>query len=150
MRAVITVGVSGSGKSTFAKSLSLTHHEINRDWDRWNCTGKCGWNGDNAYRFDKNVEKYIDKLHNIDYRTFSEIGRDIVISNTNLNTKKLKKLLNKLEDLGYEVEIKEFPISFPEALRRDKERGIFSVGEEVLKRQWEMWVTYHMEKLENA
>lgn len=37
-------------------------------------------------------------------------------------------------------------ISYQEALRRDATRGIFSVGEKVLAKQWEMWVKYWEDK----
>ena len=154
MKAILTVGVSGSGKSTWAKScLSCGWDKfikvINRDDARWEYSGRRGWNGPNAYSFNNRIEAHVTaRNHDKMVRAALE-GLDIIIADTNLNPKTRNKLIRQCQELGYEVEIKEFPISFPEALRRDKGRGIFSVGEEVLKKQWEQWINYHMEKLEN-
>lgn len=144
MKAIICIGISGSGKSTFAKQCGLW--EINRDEDRWIVSGKKGWNGPDAYKFNSKIENQVTELHNIDYEWAAFEGVSIINSDTNLNPKYRQKLIDNLKSLGYEVEIKEFPISFQEACKRDKERGIFSVGEEVLKKQWEAWCKYFADK----
>lgn len=145
MKAIITVGISGSGKSTWAEQ-QVNAFEINRDKLRWQITGKYGWSGSNAYKFSSKVETEVTRVAEGHLHTVAKYGEDVIISDTNLNPKFRQKLIETCKGLGYEVEIKEFPISFQEALKRDKERGIFSVGEEVLKKQWEQWIKYNEEK----
>lgn len=152
MKAYITVGISGSGKSSWAENFNPCIHtkvdvvNINRDDTRWFLTGKRGWNGPNAYKFYSKTEKEVTSVNINKITVAASYGADIIISDTNLNTTTRKKLIDICELHGYEVIIKEFPISFQEACRRDKERGIYAVGEEVLKKQWEMWVAYHADK----
>jgi predicted kinase len=145
MKAIITVGISGSGKSTWAEQQANAF-EINRDKLRWQITGKHGWSGENAYKFSSKVETEVTRVAEEHLHTVAKYGEDVIISDTNLNPKFRQKLIETCKGLGYEVEIKEFPISFQEALKRDKERGIFSVGEEVLKKQWEQWIKYNEKK----
>lgn len=153
MKAIITVGVSGSGKSTWSRSMMSEYTEgsnfvdINRDFYRWAYAGKNGWK---TYKFTQESEAYVtvrceQKLFDAAFE-----GKDVIVSDTNLNPKFRNKLVAQLKQYGYEVEIKEFPISFQEACRRDKERGIYSVGEVVLMKQWEMWVKYHEDKQQGA
>lgn len=151
MKAIITVGISGSGKSTWAERQwdsvqDYPFKVINRDDTRWTLSGKRGWNGDNAYKFYHVVEDSVTLLNYQKMCEAAERKRDIIIADTNLNPKTRNKLIRQCQELGYEVEIKEFPISFPEALKRDAQRGIFAVGEDVLKKQWEQWVQYHQDK----
>ena len=143
MKAIITVGISASGKTTWA------HEEANRrvcpvlsrDSERWK-----------IMRDVKGVEpswanwkwKWEDQVTaNIEKRLADcvEFKLDIIIADTNLNKAKREALQAKLEALGYEVEIKVFHISFEEALKRDTARKD-GVGFWVLNEQWE---TYHAE-----
>lgn len=145
MKATITVGISGSGKSTWAEQQPNAF-EINRDKLRWQVTGCIGWAGDNAYKFSSKVETDVTNIAEGHLIAVAKMGEDVIISDTNLNPKFRQKLIATCQGLGYTVEIKEFPISFQEALERDKERGIFSIGEQVLKRQWEQWIKYNEEQ----
>lgn len=145
MKATITVGISGSGKSTWAEQQPNAF-EINRDKLRWQVTGCIGWSGDNAYKFSSKIETDVTNIAEGHLIAVAKMGEDVIISDTNLNPKFRQKLIATCQGLGYIVQIKEFPISFQEALERDKGRGIFSVGNEVLKRQWEQWVKYNEEQ----
>lgn len=145
MKCVITVGVSASGKSTWSEKQE-DFYEINRDKLRWEVTGKLGWKGENAYKFSSKVEKEVSDIADHLLVECAKRGEDVIFSNTNLNPKLRNKLIADCVSMGYNVEIVEFPVSFQEAVRRDKERGIFSVGEEVIYKQWEQWVAYWNEK----
>lgn len=149
MKAVICVGISGSGKTTWANE-EVDGIVINRDDTRWEVSGKRGWNGSNAYKFDKFWEDMVTIKNYQALKECAENSTDVIISDTNLNTKFRNKLIEQCAKLGYEVEIKEFPISFQEACKRDKERGIYAVGEAVLMKQWESWIKYHEEEQQGA
>lgn len=152
MKCIITVGISNSGKSTFAENLQHTDGDnstwviINRDSTRWGLSGREGWNGPNAYKFHSSVEDAVTEVNAQKMYDAAIESRDIIIADTNLNPKTRNKLIKQCEELGYEVEIKEFPISLQEACKRDATRGIYSVGEAVLMKQWSAWVKYHEEK----
>lgn len=148
------MGISASGKSTWADIESLREQFgckiINRDSTRWELSGKLGWNGDNAYKFNKETEKAVTSVNLQKIHDAATKGFNIIISDTNLNEINRRGLEECCAELGYEVEIKEFPISFQEACKRDAQRGIFSVGEAVLTKQWEQWIKYHEEKQQGA
>jgi hypothetical protein len=65
-------------------------------------------------------------------------GANLIISDTNLNKGRRDALVKKLEDFGYEVELKLFPISFEEACKRDAARKN-GVGYDVIAKQFEQW-----------
>lgn len=146
MKAILTVGVSASGKSTWAsefiaqeaaKGIVWTHIERDMirkkilvekgfskelEWDKWNP------------KWEEDVTNFANAL--ID--TAALYRSNIVISDTNLNPKYRNALKKKLRDLGYHVELKMFPISFEEAVKRDVQRNN-GVGVSVLVKQFEQW-----------
>jgi len=146
MKAIVTVGVSASGKSTWAKSFILQEadkgvswQQIERDiirkeilnekgisseleWDKWN------------WKWEKEVAERADSM----LKMAAEHGINVIISDTNLNRVRRESLIAKLSDLGYEVEIKSFTVSFEEALKRDAKRKN-GVGISVLAHQFEQW-----------
>lgn len=140
MKAVITVGISASGKSTWAREYAKKNKAIisNRDDMRFSLTGSTGW-GD--YKFDKKIEAVItNQQHNLAL-VASKIGKDLIVADTNLNPVYRNVLQANLEDLGYEVEIKDFQITLDEAWKRDSLRGN-GVGRDVIYKQWQQWLTY--------
>lgn len=149
MQAIITVGVSASGKSTWARNfihdrLKLDGEQwvdVNRDWER-----RC-------VLFEK-TEGQVDSLvwrlwkwkweDEVTARCEARLlkaaaeGKSVVISDTNLNPGRRDALKHKLEALGYEVEIKHFRVTFEEACKRDAEREN-GVGYQVIAKQFEQW-----------
>jgi predicted kinase len=137
---IITVGVSGSGKSTFAKELvKQGWKEINRDWWRFTLftNGVYDWS---LYKFTKAREKEVTKECLTDFDWARTFGLNVVISNTNLTPKTLQSWIDKGNAAGYEVEVKYFPITFEEMLKRNEKRGALAVGREVLIQQWDKWL----------
>jgi predicted kinase len=147
MKAIVTVGISASGKSTwtteFIKS-NPSYVEINRDdirvgvqvqkkavhivptrpvWSKW----KFEW------------EKEVTEIQQATIQHYANKKSNIIISDTNLNGDRNINLKNKLESLGYEVEFKYFPIDFMEAVKRDnaREQG---VGINVLRKQYNDYI----------
>lgn len=146
MKAIVCVGISASGKSTFAEALFTKsgYAEVNRDNVRFNhfCNGRRDWR---LYKFTKANEKYVTEVCDRDIDTWASLGINIVCSDTNLNPKYRKALISKLEDLGYEVEIKEFPITLEEAWKRDDNR-VGGVGRSVIYSQYLKWLEYKGER----
>ena len=137
MRAILTVGVSASGKTTWANELVRQGwRDINRDWIRFNIV-KPGANWSN-YKFNKTNEKEVTEIQGKMIMESYAAGENIIISDTNLNASTRQDLINKLRDLGYEVEIKSFPITREIAVKRDNLRAN-GVGAEVIYRQWQNW-----------
>lgn len=125
MKAIITVGVSASGKSTWASkfiaqeaSKGVVWQRIERDcirkgiliekgiasdleWNKW----KMIWENDVTERVEVMLE------------TAANTRTNVIFSDTNLNKERRENLIKKLEELGYSVEVKLFPVSFEEAVR---------------------------------
>lgn len=141
MKAFITVGVSASGKTTWANEL-IRHgwRDINRDWIRFNLV-KPGANWSN-YKFNKANENAVTEIQGKMIMESWTAGENIIISDTNLNAGTRQGLINKLEDIGYEVELKTFPITFELAIKRDNLRAN-GVGQEVIYRQFQNWNDYN-------
>lgn len=147
MKAIITVGVSASGKTTWAKRYAMAHNAFisNRDDLRFTLTGTEGWH---EYRFCKVTEKLVTALqlqtlaHNAQKSQF-----DVIIADTNLNAGKRDGLVAVCKGLGYEVTIKPFPVSLMTAVNRDALRSIGSrVGRTVIEQQYKQWLEYYGEE----
>jgi predicted kinase len=136
-KATITVGVSASGKTTWAKEQSAV--DVNRDWIRFNivCPGS-DWGN---YKFTKARENEVTKIQEQMVMDAYGKDQDVIISDTNLNPKILNKWKSFLADLGYTVEIKEFPVSLEEAWKRDTLRAN-GVGRDVIYTQYQKWLEY--------
>jgi predicted kinase len=142
MKAILTVGVSASGKSTFAKhwveESPMNRVELNRDTIRQQLVEADGkeWCWDNwKWKREKEVTAIIEPQLGF----CAKIGFDIIISDTNLDVERNKTLKAKLVSLGYEVEFKVFDITFEEAIKRDNKRAN-GVGYSVLATQYEKYL----------
>lgn len=149
MFAIITVGVSASGKSTWARNHIHDRMrqdgevwvDINRDWER-----RCVLFEKTEGQIDKLVwrhwkwkwEDEVTKRCDAKIVEAAAARKNIIISDTNLNKWRREALQRKLEEMGYTVEIKTFPVSFEEACRRDAEREN-GVGYQVIAKQFEQW-----------
>jgi predicted kinase len=137
-QAIITIGCSASGKSTFAEDLCRRNPnewvEVNRDNIRFKDCEK-NWN---KYKFTKKSENKVTVEWDRQLDSAMSCNKNIILSDTNINEYYRSILIKKLDINGYEVIIKEFPVEFDELLRRDMHRS-GSVGYEVLLRQY---ITY--------
>lgn len=140
MKAYVTVGVSASGKTTFANEcVKQGFRDINRDYIRFNIV-KPGTNWSN-YKFNGANEKEVTKVHEQMIMESWSRQENIVISDTNLNSVRRNNLIKTLEDLGYVVEVKEFQVTQDTANKRDRLRAN-GVGEGVIYRQFQDWNNY--------
>lgn len=138
MRAIITVGVPASGKTTFANEMvqKFGFRDINRDFIRFNLV-KPGstWA---TYKFTKANEKAVDEIHGKMIMESWQNEENIIISDTNLNKGRRRALIGRLQDLGYDVEVKPFEISRKEAIKRDNLRAN-GVGQDVIYKMMQNW-----------
>jgi len=137
--AIVTVGPSASGKTTFANSsdIACKYVKIERDeirsmifmdktnrlftWTEWN------WKWENQVN---NI--YFEKI-----KQCADQNLNMILSDTNLNSVKRNKLINLLNELDFTVEMKYFTetSNYYECVKHDLERRN-SVGEPVIMRQF--------------
>jgi len=153
MKAILTVGVSASGKSTWAANFVEQKKLENENWivinqDEIRLAIVRSEKGNNInevaelknwdYTYQGEAEtKMSNYWDNLTKETISKDYTGIIISDTNLDGG--VKKINKLISFGIELNnifIQEFSITFEEALERDQNRK-FSVGSDVLKMQFE-------------
>ena len=148
MEAIITVGIPRSGKSLYAKSLANTHKEINRDNARLLLSGckskRDYWNlpKNEIKKYEKEVTKYCTSYISL----CALSGFDIICSDTNLNEKLRDELIFRLETIGYDVTIKEFDITFEQAMKYNEKSGDDYVAKSVMTSMWRKWLDYKNHK----
>lgn len=137
-KAVICVGISGSGKTTWAEAQE-GFVNINRDDIREFVIGKpLDWR---TYKFKKSVENRVTEVQK--QLAFDAVvnNEDVIISDTNLNKSVRMGWVGFFEDYGYEVEIKEFPVTLEEAWKRNAYR-LNGVNNHVVYQQHRKWLEY--------
>lgn len=150
MKAIITVGISASGKSTWTKDFIRQRNlggeswiEINRDSIRASIVAeKRGIPLEEAeenlwsyWSFTKKAEEEVTETQNNSIKVARDVMLNVIISDTNLDSGQRMNLQTMLEDLGYEVELKKFDITLEEAWKRDARRKN-GVGHLIIYRQW--------------
>lgn len=146
MHAYITVGVSGSGKTTFANSLK-GYEIISRDDIRAKLVlEKTGVPMTSWKQWNFKNEGEVTEIQTQMISDAAAAGKNIVIADTNLNMERAEILQKKLEGLGYSVEYRFFhgvfayqDISLDECLKRDAARPM-SVGFHVIHKQWRQMI----------
>lgn len=140
MKAIVTVGISASGKSTFAKEWAKKNNAVisNRDDLRFSLTGASDWS---EYKFNKQTEAMITAIQLDTMTLAAKRNQNIIMADTNLNKTYRDVLIKNLTDIGFDVEIKTFPITLEEAWRRDSLR-VNGVGHLVIYKQYQQWLEY--------
>ena len=143
MQAILTVGVSASGKSTWAEQFIASQenpgqwYNSNRDDIRCKLLGVKDWSKWNWKR-----EKEVTSIQRADLAKAASEGKNVIISDTNLQPKFRNDLLEYLHSLGYtSVTQKVFTVSFEEACKRDTARPN-GVGYSVIAKQMEQMNKY--------
>lgn len=142
--AYITVGISASGKTTWAKEMVARGNaagqlivNINRDDARWFLMFQKGLVSSWAnwkWKWENEVTAAVESLKN----DAISMGADIIFSDTNLNKTRVDQLSKELQGHGYQVEVKIFEVGYDEAVRRDAERAN-GVGPWVIAKQLEQF-----------
>ncbi len=152
-RCIVTRGISASGKSTWAYEFMIDQAKNNQSWyylerdiirtemllkktdylvtelkwDLWNWK----WEYEVTDIFNEKLN-FVANSNNYD---------GLIIADTNLNVERFETLLKTLKSLNFDVEVKEFSISFDEACKRDAQRKN-GVGHSVIARQYEQWLSF--------
>lgn len=142
MKAIICVGCSASGKTTFAKEVCDADEswvDVNRDFIRFNIVAPgTDWSN---YRFTNKREQDVTLIQEEMVMDAFAKGKNVIISDTNLNPKTRQKWMETLVDLGFDVEIKEFDVPLETLWKRDQLRTN-GVGREVIYKQYKQWLQY--------
>tara|TARA_R110002126_G_scaffold34517_1_gene106800 strand:- start:1033 stop:1944 length:912 start_codon:yes stop_codon:yes gene_type:complete len=141
LKIILTVGISCSGKTTWTNEFIKNRDDwvdLNRDEYRFFLfnNGVRDWS---KYKFNRANEKKVTDMINHSLPECVKQNKNIIISDTNLNPKYVEKWKLWAEENDYEFSIKEFPITYDEALKRDNARA-GGVGHTVLWSQWLKWL----------
>lgn len=150
MKAILTVGISASGKSTWAKEfvqqqkdwILLCSDDIRAELLKERTQQEFNWS---LWRKHLRWEKQVKSILWQRVREAAEKAQNIIIANTHLSNHTRLSAHTQLIHLGYEVEEKVFDISFKEACRRDAER-LNGVGFDVIAKQLEKFQERFIEK----
>lgn len=134
-KATIIYGMSGSGKSSEAvKILQDGAVHIERDIFRFDpeFLDLGNWK---TYSLDQHTEYIVDAYWK--YMIMKNSNRDLVISDTLCKKNDRNKVIKLLEYLGYNVEVIYKCKPLEDCITDDAERGDFSVGGDVILKQWQ-------------
>lgn len=148
-KAILTVGVSASGKSRWAEEFVAEQAALGHEW-RIVCRDdiRAKIQGRELVDWDSwkmKSESVVNDLQTLMIHDASEAGANIIIADTNLNEKFRNKLMKSLEFLGFEVGLKEFDVTLEEAWRRDSRREA-GVGHSVIAKQFQSWIEFKRKK----
>lgn len=119
---VILRGIPLSGKSTYArKNESYNVAILSRDDIRMNFFSLKRYND---YKFTKENEQRVTEKFNLLFRTYLENNISIIVDNTNVKKAYYQEYVDKALEKGWEIEIKDFPISLAKAMFRNIIRRI--------------------------
>lgn len=143
MDAIMTVGVSGSGKSSLAQTYDDGSYAlVERDLIRFTGLGKrfTGWRGQNPYKMTNENEGVVSRIQRdmIWYAATNE-GLNLILPDTWLSKKFRREMYKTLSELGYDISVIVVEVPLKVAIERDSYRGNMSVGEDVIRRQWDMF-----------
>lgn len=134
---ILTVGISCSGKTTWAEDFVRNRRDwvnLNRDEVRFNTftQGQRNWT---KYKFNKKNEKRVtNTIDNFAEESVAQ-GCNIIVSDTNLSLKTRNKWKDFAEQHGYKYSEKAFPIEWEEARKRNQQRE-GGISESVLWTQY--------------
>lgn len=118
MRAVVTVGLPGCGKSTFARGLLQPESpdgpaELNLDALREKVCGDAT---------NQSATRAAIALRNRLFHTYAHERRDVIVSDTHARRKHRTRVIKLLRKLGYHVELVFFDVGIETCLQRNAGR----------------------------
>ena len=134
---IILRGVSGSGKSTWARQQNAI--VVSRDAIRVMLYGD---DGPEYYAAEKSLlsarENNVTIMQDSMIESALKAGADVIVDNTNIEWKYVKALAKIAHRVGAEVEVKVFDAPLPWAVANDESRAAFggrSVGADIIRKQ---------------
>lgn len=139
LKAIILTGISGSGKSTWAKQ-QVGYKVVCRDDIRSEILKERGVDlqSENMWahwRFKKSDEQEVTNRYWNIVENHASCGNNIILADTNLNSNRRESMKKRLEELNYVVEHKVIPIDYETAVKRDLNR-LHSVGAAIIWKQY--------------
>ena len=133
-KAIITRGLPGSGKSTWA----INYCKKNKDWIRVSRDDLRRMRGE--YWIPKQEDLITFMVHSIASAVY-DYGKNLVIDETSLNKHNFECTKNFLVDvIGFDlVEVKDFDVPLEECIKRDLKRE-HSVGKDVITKMHSMYL----------
>jgi predicted kinase len=119
MKAIITIGLPGSGKSTYFKGHP---GEVNRDDIRLSIFGESEMIDYYSHSSLRSREKMVDKKRDEMISLLAKTHSDVVISDTNLNPRYRDELEAQLVSYGYEIEYMIFDVPLETCMIRNSDR----------------------------
>lgn len=140
-KVIFTIGIQGSGKSTWAEQYIKKHQDfkrINRDTFRHMLSN---------YTFNDTNEQLVQKVWEETVRQTLQSGFNLIIDEMNLNKESVKKSLDFITSIVPDIEVSSetFKVTLDKAIERDLRRP-FSVGEKVIRRTWNKYMVGKPEK----
>lgn len=138
MKAIICVGIQGSGKSTWAKEYCIQNNtvRINNDEIRNSIYERL-----EHRNWSKQIEAEVRQIREDRIRAYANNETDIVVDNTHANLRTLRGIIELCESLRYQVELKWFDVGLNECIRRDSLReGYECVGEAVIRKTYDEYM----------
>jgi predicted kinase len=152
--AILTIGVSASGKSTWAfneqsRQRALGQECVTIERDRFRRAIYVNKNMGEQFKWNFWNWKWENEVNELQDAALKEViraGANVIISDTNLNPKTREALTKRLEDAGFVVKHQVFDISFEDAVKRDINRD-YPVGAFVIAKQMQQFQEQFGEKL---
>lgn len=133
MKATITRGFPASGKSTYARER-IAQEENLREVNSDSIRELMGFPALGTTEQETAVNAIKESM----IAAHAAEGNNIVVSDTNLVSRHLKKLISFCERNGYEIELVDFRPELHTLLKRDRRRDK-SVGEDVIRTLWKKY-----------
>lgn len=134
-KAIILVGVSGSGKSTQAQALKEKYEKMGLSVEI-HSTDNYFLNKQGEYQFDPRKLAYNHKQCQLAFRSGATKGINVlIVDNTNVRAKDRAPYVRVAEELGYEVELMLVGQTDEEAVKTYAARNKHNVPEQVVQRQ---------------
>ena len=145
LKAIITIGIPCSGKSTWAEEFCEKegYKEINRDEIRMSIFELDRYND---YKFSRAKEQQVTEVAESAVMMCAVAKCNVVISDTNLNKGRREALERRLDALGYEVSYKVFDIEFFDALKRNDKRSDKHIPRSAMYSMYRSFMTYKEEQ----
>lgn len=140
MKAIVTIGIPCSGKTSWAEEYARKNGfvNVNRDDLRFTITGHRSWG---TYKFKGETENMVTDMQRSMIKEAANRGKSVIVSDTNLVKRRRDELVKFLKDAGFTVEFKEFHVSLEEACRRDALRPN-GVGRDVIYTMYQKYLEH--------